>query len=88
MESLKQLEEQYERMEEALQNIAVWGQAYPLKVFPEPTKEEWARAAEVLKAVGITLDRISASNMRYVVTGVGNIAREALEPPTTHKETT
>jgi hypothetical protein len=33
-----------------------------------------AKAAELLKAGGMTLDAISASNMRHVVEGVGNAA--------------
>jgi hypothetical protein len=45
-------------------------------MFPEP---DLKKAAEVLKANGMTLDAISASCMRHVVEGVGKIAREALE---------
>jgi hypothetical protein len=37
-----------------------------------------AKAAELLKAGGMTLDAISASNMRHVVEGVGKIARDAI----------
>ena len=36
------------------------------------------RAHEVLKANGMTLDRLSAAAMRHVVTGVGRIAADAL----------
>lgn len=64
-----------ERMEGALVQIDQWSQAYPLSVFPEP---DFTKAAEALKAAGMTLDAISASNMRHVVEGVGNIARAAL----------
>jgi hypothetical protein len=66
-----------DRLEEALTAIVAWSRAYPLKVFPEP---DFAKAAELLKAGGMTLDAISASNMRHVVEGVGKIARAALEP--------
>lgn len=62
-------------LREALQQIVNWSEAYPLDVFPEP---DFKRAAELLKAGGMTLDAISASNMRHVVTGVGEIARKAL----------
>jgi hypothetical protein len=42
-------------------------------VFPEP---DWAKAARVLKENGMTLDAISASNMRHVLDGVRRIIRE------------
>jgi hypothetical protein len=57
-----------ERMQEALERIEQWSQAYPLMIFPEP---DFAKAAELLKAGGMTLDAISASNMRHVIEGVG-----------------
>lgn len=70
------LEQQVERYEGALEKIAQWSEAYPLDVFPEPDLE---KAQKLLKAVGgMTLDAISASNMRHVVEGVGGIAKEAL----------
>jgi hypothetical protein len=69
-------EERADRYEEALQQIVQWSEAYPLRVFAEP---DFRKAAEVLKANGMTLDAISASCMRHVVEGVGKIAREALK---------
>jgi hypothetical protein len=44
--------------------IEKWLQAYPLTQFPEP---DFAKAAELLTAGGLTLDAISASNMRHVL---------------------
>lgn len=67
--------EREQRLEEALQRIAQWADAYPLRAFPEP---DMARVAGVLKAAGLSLDAVSASNMRHVAEGVGKIAREAL----------
>jgi hypothetical protein len=67
-----------ERYEEALRRIVQWSEAYPLDIFPEP---DLKRAADLLRAGGITLDAISASNMRHVVEVVGRIAREALKEP-------
>jgi hypothetical protein len=64
-----------ERLQEALEGIDQWSRAYPLSVFPEP---DLKKAAEVLKASGMTLDAISAHAMRHVVEGVGKIARAAL----------
>lgn len=69
-------EDVIETMEEALQRIDQWSQAYPLDIFPEP---DLKKAAELLKAGGVTLDAVSASCMRHVVTGVGEIARRALQ---------
>jgi hypothetical protein len=64
-----------ERLQEALHQVASWSRAYPLTAFPEP---DFKKAAELLKAGGMSLDTISASNMRHVVEGVGKIARGAL----------
>ncbi|MBC7292545.1 MAG: hypothetical protein H5T84_00315, partial [Thermoleophilia bacterium] len=59
--------ERYERgwylRGDALEKLLQWADAYPVEVFPEMTSEDWKRAAEVLKAAGLSLDRISASNM-------------------------
>jgi len=64
-----------ERLEEALERILQWSEAYPLDIFPEP---DLKRAHEVLTANGMTLDALSAHAMRHVIQGVGKIAREAL----------
>lgn len=68
-------EAKLDRAERAVQDILNWCDAYPLDVFPEP---DFKRAAEVLKAAGMTLDAISASNMRHVVNGVRSLAQTAL----------
>jgi hypothetical protein len=47
--------------------VEEWAKAYPLDVFPEP---DFKRAYEILKAAGISLDCISAANMRHVITRV------------------
>jgi hypothetical protein len=62
----------------ALRQIKEWSDAYPLKVWPEPTKAEWTKAVEALRAAGLTIDAISASNMRHVITQVGEIALKGL----------
>jgi hypothetical protein len=71
-------DERIERLEEALQRIVRWSEAYPLKVFPEPDDAYYKAAHEVLRANGMTLDRLSAATMRHVVQGVGRIAKDAL----------
>ena len=73
---VKMLADKSTQMEKALHKIAVWQKAYPLDVFPEP---DMKRAHEVLSAAGMTLDAISASNMRHVLKGIEEIVREGLE---------
>ena len=65
-----------ERYEEALHRIDVWANAYPLDIFPEP---DFKRVREVLEAAGITLDSVSASNMRHVLNGVARIVENAMK---------
>lgn len=65
-----------ERLREHLARIEEWSRAYPETVFPMP---DLKRAAEVLRAGGLTLDAISAHAMRHVVEGVGEITRCGLE---------
>lgn len=65
-----------DKMQEALEEIVQWGLAYPITVFPEP---DWQKAADALKAAGLSLDAVSAANMRHVITGVARIARKGLE---------
>jgi len=56
----------------AAQEILNWINAYPLDLFPEP---DLKKAAKVLKENGMTLDAISASNMRHVLDGIEKIIR-------------
>lgn len=44
--------------------IERWQKAYPLDIFPEP---DLLKAADVLKAAGMTLDAVSASNIRHAL---------------------
>lgn len=76
-ERIATLEAENARLREALERIDTWRNAYPLSVFPEP---DLKRYAEVLKAAGLTLDAISASNMRHVLAGIEEIVNEALAP--------
>lgn len=65
------------RLEAALQRIVQWADAYPMDIFPEP---DLKRSHQVLTDAGLSLDTISAAAMRHVISGVGEIAREALDP--------
>jgi hypothetical protein len=72
---IRRLEAEAAALREALEEIIQWSKAYPLTVFPEPDLE---KAHALLKAGGMTLDAISASNMRHVITQAGEIALRAL----------
>ena len=65
-----------DQLREALEQIAQWSEAYPTEVFPEP---DFARAAAALASSGMSIDAVSASNMRHATKGVGKIARAALK---------
>ncbi len=65
-----------ENLRDALVTIVRWSDAYPLDVFPEP---DFEKARQLLQNGGMTLDAISASNMRHVVEGIGRITKEALD---------
>lgn len=72
------IEGRCEQMESALRRIAQWAEAYPVQVFPEPDDDYLKRAHEALRAAGLSLDRIAASNMRHLILQVGLIAKEGL----------
>ena len=65
-----------ERVRETLEQIQTWVRAYPVKVFPEPDFKE---AHEALQSAGLSLDEVSASNMRHVLSGVDRIIKQVLE---------
>ena len=67
---IKELEAENDELKAKLNHIETWCNAYPLKVFPEPDMEA---AADALRVYGMTLDSISASNMRHVLNGVRKI---------------
>ena len=68
----------YDTFKATLREIDDWANAYPVEVFPEPTKDNWKQAAEVLKANALSLDRISASNMRHVLSGIKKKVSKAI----------
>ena len=70
MDELKELQEK-------IHKIKIWINAYPLSVFPEP---DFQKAHKVLKQHGMTLDAISASNMRHVLEGSKNIIETDNQP--------
>ena len=48
-----------------------WGNAYPLHMFPEV--EDWVAVREALQKDGLTIDRVSTSCMRHVITTLINM---------------
>ena len=70
------LVERIDALQDALQSIVQWSEAYPLDVFPEP---DLKKARQLLEAGGVSLDSVSAHCMRHVIASVGEIARRALD---------
>ena len=64
-----------EHYDALFEQIKGWCEAYPISVFPEP---DFGRAHDVLKANGMTLDAISASNMKHVITQVQKMIDAAI----------
>lgn len=54
-------------LEDVLARIYTWCEAYPVAVFPEPP---WNHVHHALQDKGLSLDAVSASNMRHVCQGV------------------
>ena len=59
----------------ALKRLENWTEAYPLEIFPEP---DFIKVKEALHEKGLSLDQVSASNMRYVVSKINDIVKDAL----------
>lgn len=74
---MSETDDKLDRYEYALQQIDQWIDAYPLKIFPEP---DLKKARSLLEAGGMTLDAVSASNMRHVLKGLRGIVDGALSP--------
>jgi len=68
------MEKAIETMGSKLQEIVSWAEAYPVDIFPEMDTADWQKVRELLAGGGYTLDRVSASNMRHVITQVEAIA--------------
>jgi hypothetical protein len=69
------MEEKIDRLENALHQIRSWVDAYPLRLFPEP---DWSEVRQKL-GDGL-LTRVSAANMRHVISQVGRIVDAAMQP--------
>lgn len=69
--------EQADTYRQALEEIAAAPDAYSVSIFREP---DWQKAHDLLAAGGMTLDAISASNMRFVAERLAAVAEAALKP--------
>ena len=63
-----------ETLKDKLNKISNWADAYPPDIFPEP---DFKAVAKTLKDKGLSLDAVSASNMRHVLKGVKRILEDA-----------
>jgi uncharacterized protein (DUF779 family) len=77
LERFAQLVAEHERehYDSLFEHIKGWCDAYPISVFPEP---DFKKAHEVLKANGMTLDSISASNMKHVIMQVQKMIEDTI----------
>ena len=62
-----------EQLEDKIQLIRNWAEAYPLDIFPEP---DFAEVHAVLTKNKLSLSAVSASNMRHVINEVKRIVGE------------
>lgn len=78
-DAMEEAAAEIERLREALKEIARWpDETYPFSAFPEMSAEDWRLARIGLASAGMTLDRVSASNMRRGLASVASFARDAL----------
>lgn len=78
---MSDLQDRIDDLEEALQRIIQWAEAYPTDIFHEPSAEESHKAHKLLTANGMTLDAFSASMGRHCLKGIGDIARGVVGSP-------
>lgn len=67
------------RLEQALTEILQWSMAYPMTVFLNLPEDKLEDARQALKSVDIDMGALHAQWARHLVSGIGKIAKEALE---------
>jgi hypothetical protein len=72
---LARLEAATAKAREALEWLSDWAKAYPVDIFPEP---DLKKAHELLKTGGMTLDAVSASNFRFMLSRINERVNAAL----------
>jgi len=61
------------KLESKLDRIRQWCDAYPIDIFPEP---DFKKVHQLLKENSMSLDSITASNIRYALRGIIKIIEE------------
>ena len=61
------------KLESKLDRIRQWCDAYPIDIFPEP---DFKKVHQLLKENSMSLDSITASNIRYALRGIVKIIEE------------
>jgi len=59
--------------DETRERIQQWADAYPESVFPPLSSGDWDAARRALASVGLSLDRVSAANMKHVATKINDM---------------
>jgi hypothetical protein len=75
-QQINELRDEVTRLRGKVKEIQAWANDYSLETFPKPDLQ---KAAEVLKAAGMTLDSVSADNMRQILDDIKNIVGQALK---------
>lgn len=75
-DQIQALQEQIDNLRDGLLTIHNWCKAYPIERFPEP---DFSKCAAALRKEGLSLDQVSASNMRHVLQGIEEIVNDALK---------
>lgn len=55
--------------------IKEWSEAYPETIFPTP---DWEKVRDALEMNGLTLDAVSAANMRHVLNLIQEMADQTI----------
>jgi hypothetical protein len=64
-----------EKYEALFAEIKEWSKAYPETVFPTP---DWEKVRDALEMNGLTLDSVSAANMRHVIKHIQEMVDETI----------
>ena len=67
------------QLEEALQRIKQWANAYPVTVFKPIPPEKMELASKVLADNGIDMGALHASWARHILTGIAQLCEEGLK---------